>query len=846
MLEKIVIIILLKTCFNTIEYKILKKNMVLNLYFESVDSLNYVYLNYSEDYELDDLSIFNEHYYLLIDKELNVTCKLNQEKLLFENFDKHYDSECKIIQYNEYFNIIRYNKLTNSSLINLFIFYIDNSSSKIYGDTYRVKKLDIPFRLENKTNLYKGISKDIKIFFTELTNIFNNNFFFLTNKNEKISFFIEFPGSKVFIKKNNFGKNKVYKLFDSNDDWLYYEGQSVILIYDNPSSYEDDILIGMKVINDGRINVFNLKKNENVFTNSCGKEKIYILNSENDILFNVNFNSFITFKYFKSNFEKFEDLFELNNYEEMIDNYYYSGNNNYGIFYSDCLSLEIYKVNYYLIEEKGNNIYYQNFTFFQLSQYNSLTFQIMEKKEELITIIIKLLSDKETSISINSKNEIYNFKKQNQIIKINNINSKENLIITSKGNKATFGIKIEIPKNLIQIKNAGENYIFQSNESEKFIIFKVNNTFLNKYWINLINISFNTSYDILFYKDSGYKTLDEISINSLSSFTEYDISNIFDFGRIKLSKNKEFSKDKFYYYLFYFSNLNPDIKIEFNSNNKGILNLRRDKFTKLENLNNSDKIYIFYKDNNIRYFVIPCSNNFTLNFGNKQIFSYPSYYNYYMGSGEYFSYKGESFLSYYIYNDMNSDFENYYYNTLCNDNVYFYILNNTHFRLSFPLFSNCQEIKYTLIITKVKNEKYLNSTCNFFDNFYMKNLIKSDIEIYNFSSNNVISRIIDINLCINNSYVDLLLPKKINIKNKDKYIIRLMGITGPKVHDVKIYDKIYFIYDGFYISVQIIFLILFVLIIIIGIIVYYFKNKKTKIHYALMNIQEMKYKKMLS
>ena len=164
MLEKIVIIILLKTCFNTIEYKILKKNMVLNLYFESVDSLNYVYLNYSEDFEPDDLSIFNEHYYLLIDKELNVTCKLNQEKLLFENFDKYYDSECKIIQYNEYFNIIRYNKLTNSSLINLFIFYINNSSSKIYGDTYRVKKLDIPFRLENKTYLYKGISNDIKIF----------------------------------------------------------------------------------------------------------------------------------------------------------------------------------------------------------------------------------------------------------------------------------------------------------------------------------------------------------------------------------------------------------------------------------------------------------------------------------------------------------------------------------------------------------------------------------------------------------------------------------------------------------------------------------------------------------
>ena len=73
-----------------------------------------------------------------------------------------------------------------------------------------------------------------------------------------------------------------------------------------------------------------------------------------------------------------------------------------------------------------------------------------------------------------------------------------------------------------------------------------------------------------------------------------------------------------------------------------------------------------------------------------------------------------------------------------------------------------------------------------------------------------------------------------------------MGITGPKVHDVKIYDKIYFIYDGFYISVQIIILILFVLIIIIGIIVYYFKNKKIKIHYALMNIHEMNYKKLLS
>ncbi len=52
--------------------------MVLNLYFESVDSLNYFYLNDSEDYEPDDLSIFNEYHYLLIDKELNVTYKFNQ------------------------------------------------------------------------------------------------------------------------------------------------------------------------------------------------------------------------------------------------------------------------------------------------------------------------------------------------------------------------------------------------------------------------------------------------------------------------------------------------------------------------------------------------------------------------------------------------------------------------------------------------------------------------------------------------------------------------------------------------------------------------------------------------
>lgn len=154
------------------------------------------------------------------------------------------------------------------------------------------------------------------------------------------------------------------------------------------------------------------------------------------------------------------------------------------------------------------------------------------------------------------------------------------------------------------------------------------------------------------------------------------------------------------------------------------------------------------------------------------------------------NYNGEGYLYYHIYKEGEYD---YFYNNSCSNQTYIYFINNTHLRYSFSSFSNSSEINYSLII--VENDKYINSSCDIFNNSYLNPIKNDGIEILSFTLENIsINQSLD--NCSNNSYIDIEIPNLIKKqKVKKNFIISGMGITGPIIKDVIIYDKIQLLFE---------------------------------------------------
>lgn len=112
-------------------YNNIPKNEILYLNFTSFDTQQYAVLKFNIDYEVDDKDTNNTYYFLLINNKLNVTCLSNYENdkelPTQDKFNKNSNSSCKIINYNETYKIIRYDKVIESHK-NLFVFYLSNPS----------------------------------------------------------------------------------------------------------------------------------------------------------------------------------------------------------------------------------------------------------------------------------------------------------------------------------------------------------------------------------------------------------------------------------------------------------------------------------------------------------------------------------------------------------------------------------------------------------------------------------------------------------------------------------------------------------------------------------------------
>ena len=806
--------------FNFPIYHEIKRNTFLNLYFENSKSQVYAFLNYSEDFEKDDKDNSSIYYYLLIDKKLNITYNFIDINDTFPNeteFNKDSYSYCEgeIINFNEEYKIIRYYKPKNDS-INIFVFYLSNFSIEFKGDL-KIKKLPFPIRLQEKTKKYFGKPNEIQIYFSEVENIFNFMIFY-TKPNGRFSLFTQKnPKKNGFEKKNYFGENLLYKLYEIGT--IYYK-QSIIIIYYNPTNKEEEYKLGFKIDKEEIINSIYLPENEyRNLSLKCYKKKIFIMNSNTEALITFNTRDLKKLKYYNDSIESIEDLTELTHYKNMKDNSIYISSN-YSIFYIECDSIRSYTNMFFnLFEEKNDSIYIQNFTSFKILKYHNLTFQLYDKNNN--DVILKLLSDNEGKVKINGKD--YNFKKNEiNLINLDNV-GKFNIFSV---NNLNFIIKSKIPNKFIQYIDLGEKYKLETNEKEKFIIIKINN--INDYdFLDFETTNFSYS-EVYFYEEFGYKNLNEIAINIIENYKS--ISKEIDLINYK----ENYNTNKIYYQLFYFSNITNSTNITINSTYKKQINLQNDKYVKLEEKKSLNEIYVFHESLQVRFFIIPCSNlMITFELGDsysKYNFNSIQLKNLNIEDGTKMKYFQDGYLTYHIYKKNEYG---YSYNENCTDKIYFYKLNNTHFRYSFSSFSNATDINYRLIIIKTENEKIINSICDTFENLYMNPINEDNSEIYYFSQKDI-HLLINQSNCSNNSYIDFSFPKKKKLKkNNTSFIIRSIGITGPLFHDIKIYDKFQFTYIGedeknnnefnYYILI-IIFAVLIVFIIIIGIIHYWRKK----------------------
>ena len=796
MLTQFILFLIIKFCLCEIpSYIELVKNEPLELNFETQDSQLYVSLNYINDYESEDKDLNNKFYYLQIENKLNIVCKSNHEGDYPDSseFNKDYStSSCYILKYNDKYNIIRYEKVNKDTSKDLFVFYLPDTSQ--FGN-YIIKRLSFPQKLEEKIVVYSGKSEEIKLYYSIINSEENIiNLLFYTPLKGRFSLFSEVKNEKIYNKHNNFNENPFYILSEKESEeekYEYYDKQNILLIYENPSEIEETFTLGLKYDTENKYNVINLNnQKEGIKTEECDRKNIYIINTQDETIFNIELNE-ISYKYFNNEFINFEYLDDIKKYDEMKDNYIYSSNH-YSIFMIYCSEEGgQFKFSFQKIEDKSSEINIQNLKYFKISKSNSLTLPIKDKEND---IYIKLLSKDDGTININNRE--YNFT-QNEF-KILSLGSIENIEISSAEKDLTFAIKNVIPNNLITTINEFDEYELPTNEKEKFVIIRLNLDKLNNYFEFTANFNVNNGQNIKYYSEFGYKKLKEISIdnNYLQNVeSEDNINYKIYLPRLQLINNKQNQEEEtIYYILFYFSNLQSDTKIKITSYITLKMDLQIDKFTKLNKTTQEDGIMnILYEENTIRFFVIPCTNLELYLNNDMEILSSFDKFDYNeteLSYGDIVGYTREGYITYHPYQDNE---HGYSYNNLCTNKIYFDVINDK-IKYSFSSFSNSSEINYILLITEKEN--YIKSVCDTFENLYMNPLNSPDIELIKFNSKDVKMEQ-SINECTNNSYIELALPKNINIKDTSKtYIIRGMGITGPSIKDVMIYDKFTFKYNN--------------------------------------------------
>jgi len=766
-------------------YTLIKRNETLTFKLKTSDSSFYAYLPYEEDYEIgEELNPFIDHFFK-IDIKIGfkqIFIKKNEEfpdESLFNKSSSEwdYDSHCldvfENIKVKDYFKL---EKDKDENYTSIFVFYIEEqykdlfdpkeifSISKVKFNSYLNETL-IDTQLESKSiNIY-GFKIDYDI-------------------SSKYLLYINAPISSIYentvlnYKKNNSNIN----LFSYELDRDIRTFDNIILIVYNQNNYKQNIFIEYKnKIKDRFYNFIDLNGMDSYTIYSDESALFYVTNAQPG-LYKISTNG-QNYKYlFNDNFydiKNLTDLKHIKHYKYTKEGFLYI-QKNFFIFLIYAYSPSIYfKVEKIEIKEMEKEINIFNFEYFKISKGNSLNFNLNVSNQN---VVLKLLSNNNGNVNINKNNYYFN---EGEVKVINGVD--KHFKIIAMDNNFTFAIKLKISDEFIEFPEFGKPYILPKNTYYKFLIYKINIT-NNSFLYFKVN---ETKKILLNYELTAEKNINEIDKGEIGIYMDNYVS-------LYLNHYKNIIPKENLYLFLYFENL-TDNNITLETKYYKPIPFEEDKFTLFKVEDPYMNFYEEYKQESV--FIIPCKGNIFTIFRYYLGFRGKEYYNPYK-----FSANGSFNDLLQIYSrDQAIGFINYYKLDI-NERDYSYIeekntksilepeylivkINETHFRLYIEeIFSDSPYINYTFVITPIENEYLLEPRCQFFNQFYLNEPPKMDnLEIIHFSNNFKINpddkRLI--------YYIDLM-PKKFKIYNKSqKYIYKLMGVTGPKQKYVKFYDSFY-------------------------------------------------------
>ena len=766
------------------KYTEMKRNETLYFNLENVNSSFYAYLTYEEDYSINDNetdSMLSSHF-LSINKKIGFFRKVinktdnfpdesvfnkssfpDEKENLFLSLEI---SDNMILR--EYFNL---EKDRGENYTSVFVFYFKEKFNDSFdpNENYSVSRVEGEILTKDIVINTKLDKDEFKLYLFEINPDISLNYALFSNSIISILYEYDLFG----LYKN--GTNINFFVYNYND----YETFCFYYLVYNKNNYTQNIYLEYK--NDIKDNFYNYidltnSSNNKVFADYKGL--FYVL-TEYKGLYNIKTNG-QNYKYiFNDNIENIHnltDLKQISHYKYTNEGLHWVKKNYFIVLISSSLyiQLEIEKKEIEEIEKEINEF---KFEYFKISKGKTLDFNINKTNQ---SIILKLLSNNNGTVNIN--NNSYYFNEGNiQVIKINN--NKFN--ITAVDNNFTFAIKLKIPDEYIKFPEFGK-YILPKDTYYKFLIYEINvvNHSLLHFEIN-DNKNISSTYEL-----TSEKNLFEIEKGEIDKFdiqSPYLYLNLYD--NITLNETL--------YLYIYLENLTlNNILIE--TKYFKPFTFKEDSFT----LIHTDDYMNFIEDRiSDIYFILPCIGNIQIFIKSSNSIEGKEYYKPFK-----FSFNGD-------FNDfitINSRDKNKaigyinYYNSNKNDYSYieeesikpleveyfFGALNATHMRFYIgEIFSDSPEIKYILVISLYESDYLFENRCIFFNKFYLNNTLElNNTEIYHFSND----------FKINQSepklkyYLDLPMPTKIDLlKRNQKFIYKLMGITGPKYKYVKFYDHYY-------------------------------------------------------
>jgi hypothetical protein len=760
------------------DYFEIKREGKLDFKLANYNSSIYAYLNCSNDYEPDENITSLEHY-LLIGQNIKFKYILLHKNSYFPDeseFNKNSTniSEPSYIDIDKNIILGSYYKCNeeeiNNSLI-YFVFYYNEENIQDFDDDkeFTVERVKFNpyltndnqgiFNIKLKTNqinLYK-----IPIISKEETQYNWFGYVLFTNCPYSVLFLnASFSSNITKYLSNRYIYYFSYNEYEKDDiDDIEVEIYELLFVIYNPDNYERNINLEFRFKNPDENENYN-SVNMDYFINK------YYLNYDNFGFSHICDNEPGLFEIisnginyiFIGNIEDIKGLSDfqyLGHYKYISDGLLYSPNKSFILLTTligGTISLSVSKIP---LEEKGGEISDISFTYFKISQNNTLTFTPKYLNQ---SYIIKLFSKNNGTVIINNKNYYFS----HNDLKI--IEPDENFIIRAIDNNFDFGIKLKISDELIDYGEIGKDYVPTNNSNYKFVVYKIDA-------INNAIIDINLECPMEFEKCANFEIVS--NINEIQKKR-----NKYNFEYLDLLPYKQNYNNNNWYLFFYLENLtNYNITIKTKYFKQIPTSHQNYIFNPVSILsNNTEFMNYYYFDSYQILNILPCNK-----------YAYHGILHLKYGSAEYnqnndivssaIKCKPYELIrltlknSYAFITSEIIDIQDYYgyiAENILLKSYFCFPINITHIRINMShIILNTTKIEhnYTFMITydNHKDEHLFDSLCNSVYYLFINTTElyeKKDIEIYHFTLKDIIE---DPQENQSYYYVDLPFPTKINI-----------------------------------------------------------------------------------